>query len=221
MHKALLCCLLFVTTSAAAFSVTSAEAPEAGPLLLAESTEEQGQGQAKEKKEALPHYLEKHVKKPNKRAVKPIEELIEKAENVLDDNQLEKSLDADLKRGGLFLGLISALTLLYDTVVDTLLYPTFVFLFFVMTCIVILLGVRLFLHYKREEVYRANSSLFWFFLVLLIYFDLFLVIYEKRKILFLFLELQKDTLLIALAALAGFIRGNFSSKRDFEEKVLP
>ncbi len=165
--------------------------------------------------------LEERVEEVKAAVAKPAEDIVRKAQKALDDNQLEKVLETDVQRGGLFLGLISALTLLYDTVSDTLLYPTFVFLFFVMTCVVIFLGVRLILRYRQDDFSGANFWLFWFSLALLVYVDLFLVIYEKRKILLLFIELQKDILLIALAALAGFIRGQMYSKRDFEENVVP
>lgn len=62
-------------------------------------------------------------------------------------------------------------------------------------------------------------------LYLLVYAELFMVMYEKRKILFLFLELQRDIVLVIVAALIGFVTGGWVgksiSKRVFEEEHVP
>ena len=54
-----------------------------------------------------------------------------------------------------------------------------------------------------------------------VYLDLFLVVFQQKQVLFLFLELEKDIALIIIAALMGYVGGKFSSSKTFEEKELP
>lgn len=165
--------------------------------------------------------FEKEAKKLDKQVLKPAKEGLSRIKKIGDDNKLEKILKEDMQRDGLILGLIGALTLLYDTISDTLLYPVFSFLFFVMTAILIFLVVRLIIKIRRDEFSAVRSLTFYLSLYLFVYADLFMVMYEKRKILFLFLEFQKDIVLVILSALIGFVMGKSISKRVFEEENIP
>lgn len=73
-----------------------------------------------------------------------------------------------------------------------------------MTAILIFLVIRLVVKIRSDETAAVRSLTFYLPCYLLVYADLFLVMYEKRKILCLFLEFQKDIVLVILAALIGF-----------------
>ena len=165
--------------------------------------------------------FERAAKKCAKQALKPAKGDLSKAQKVSDDNKLEKTIEEDMQREGLIIGLIGALILLYDTISDTLLYPAFSFLFFAMTAILIFLVLRLVVKIRRDETAAVRNLTFYLPFYLLVYADLFMVMYEKRKIVFLFLEFQKDIVLVISAALIGFFIGRSISKRAFEEKNVP
>ena len=133
----------------------------------------------------------------------------------------EEILEEDIKRDGLILGIMSVLTLLYNTLSNTLIYPAFSLLFFVMTAILIFLVARLFIKFRKDETSVVKRLTLFIAFYLLIYTDLFLVVYEKRKVLFLFLEFQKDILLIIVATLVGVAIGKLTSKETFEEQDIP
>ena len=171
--------------------------------------------------EPLKQAKEGAIKAAQSAASQAVLGLVNQAKKAMDDNELEKQLEKDIRKEGLMIGLVGALTLLYDTISDTLLYPFFSFLFVAMTIALVILVVRLATKYRKDSFVGARRMLFVTAIFLLIYIDLFLVIYEQRKIVFLFLELKKDILLIAVAAMLGFFRGRFASRRDFEEKVVP
>ena len=137
------------------------------------------------------------------------------------DNRLKKILEEDLKGDGLIRGFIDALALLYETISDMLLYPAFSFLFFIMTAILIILIFRLIIKFRRDEPVAVRNLIFLLMLHLLVYADLFLVMYEKRRVLFLFMGFQKDILLVIIAAGLGFWLGRSISRRAFEERNLP
>ena len=138
-----------------------------------------------------------------------------------EDKKLEQILEEDIKRDGLILGIMSVLTLLYNTLSNTLIYPAFSLLFFVMTAILIFLIVQLFVKIRKDEISVVKRLTLFIAFYLLIYTDLFLVVYEKRKVLFLFLEFQKDILLIIVATLIGVAVGRLISKKTFEEQDIP
>jgi hypothetical protein len=144
-----------------------------------------------------------------------------KSKKIGEGNNLEKILNKDAKREGLVLGFVSALALLYDAISDTLLYPIFSFLFFAMTAGLILLVALLAIKIRKDQSWAVRTLSFFLPLYLLIYIDLFLVMYEKNKVLFLFLEFEKDIALVVLAAGIGFFAGKSLSKSVFEEKDVP
>ena len=164
--------------------------------------------------------FEQKLKEAGDKFMDPAKGMLERAQE-LDKNNLGKLLEEEGQRDGLLVGLFGALALLYSTVSDTLLYPIFSFLFFVITATLIFLLIRLIIKYRKDDFLAFRRLTFIFFLLLIVYIDLFLVIYESRRAFSLALEFQKDIILILLAALVGFIRGRLSSKRDFEEKVVP
>ena len=147
--------------------------------------------------------------------------VVEKAKKIMDDNELEKELEKDIRKESLIIGVVGALTLLYNTISDTLLYPFFSFLFVTMTIVLIFLLFRLIVKYRTENFAGTRQLLFVTSIFLLIYIDVFLVIYEQRKVLLLFLELKKDIILIGFAAGIGFLRGKLSSRRNFEDNLVP
>lgn len=144
-----------------------------------------------------------------------------KAEEGDKKNRLEKIVEKDLKRDGLVSGFVDALTLLYDTVSDMLLYPAFSFLFFIMTLILIFLVVQLVIKVRKDETTPARNLTFLLALHLLVYADLFMVMYDKRKVLVLFMTFQKDLILVIAAALIGFLLGRSVSRKAFEDRNMP
>lgn len=118
-------------------------------------------------------------------------------------------------------GFVDALTLLYDTVSDMLLYPAFSFLFLIMTIILVFLVAQLAIKVRKDETTPARNLLFLLALHLLIYADLFMVMYDKRKVLVLFMTFQKDLALVIAAALIGFLLGKSVSKKAFEDRNMP
>lgn len=144
-----------------------------------------------------------------------------KAEKSKDKNKLEKTAEKSLKRESLVSGFVDALTLLYDTVSDMLLYPAFSFLFLIMTVVLIFLVVQLVVKIRKDKTTPARNLLFLLALHLLIYADLFMVMYDKRKVLFLFMTFQKDLALVIAAALIGFLLGRSVSRNAFEDRNMP
>ncbi|MEL7062372.1 MAG: hypothetical protein AAFP00_01445 [Bacteroidota bacterium] len=165
--------------------------------------------------------LEEGLKKVDEKIVQPTTNILGKAQKASEDKGLEKILEEDIQREGLILGLISALTLLYGIISNILLYPAFSFLFFAMTFILMLLIAQLVNKVRKDEVISMAKLVLPLLLGLLIYGDLFMVMYEKNKILFLFLEFQKDIFLIVTAAVTGFLAGRSVSRKSFEEKIVP
>lgn len=136
-------------------------------------------------------------------------------------NNLEKVTREDLKSKGLVGGVMGGLALLYETISNVFIYPILAILFLLMTIVLIALIVRIILKMRRDDTFSVRKALLYIFIYLLIYFDLFLIIYEEKRITVLFLSFEKDTILIVLSALIGFFIGKMTSKRTFEEKALP
>ena len=116
---------------------------------------------------------------------------------------------------------MGGLALLYETISNVFIYPILAILFLLMTIVLIALIVRIILKMRRDDTFSVRKALLYIFIYLLIYFDLFLIIYEEKRITVLFLSFEKDTILIVLSALIGFFIGKMTSKRTFEEKALP
>ncbi|TDG95616.1 hypothetical protein [Cardinium endosymbiont of Culicoides punctatus] len=143
---------------------------------------------------------------------------------IVDNDKPSDSLDEILKKDadseGLIANILGGLSLCYHFLANLLLYPIFSFLLLLLTLGIVILGTFWVKKIKSNQPMPTHWMIFTG-LYLLFYFDLFLVVFQKRKILLLFLELEKDLLLMIVAAAIGYIVGKVFSSRSFEEKELP
>lgn len=146
------------------------------------------------------------------------------ANPTVDSNKPSDSLDEILKKDadteGVMANILGGMSLCYNALANLLLYPIFSFLLLLLSLGALVLGAFLIKKVKHEQAITTRWMIF-SGLYLLFYFDLFLVVFQKRKVLLLFLELEKDLLLIIIAALIGYVVGKFFSSKSFEEKELP
>lgn len=176
--------------------------------------------EASEEESPMVKILEKEFQNTAEKTKKKASELMKKAQEV-DESKLNELLKKDLKQDGLIMAIVGALTLLYSAISDALLYPIFSLLFLIQTALLFLLGIQLAKKYREGDFLAQRKLLFATGLLVLIYFDLFMIVYEQRNILLLGLTLQKDIVIILAAAFLGFIRGKYTTKREFEEKLVP
>lgn len=209
MHKNIYLSVLLSLFIVQAFAAPQSTVPT--QRWIAEATQD---------KDATLDILEQEFQKTTEGTKQTTSNLLKKASEI-DENQLSEVLAKDLKREGLLMGIIGALTLLYNATSDALLYPIFSFLFFIQTILLILLSIQLVKKYKQGDIWGHKRLLFITGMFVLIYFDLFLVVYEQRKVLLLGISLQKDIILMLIAAFFGFLRGKYASKEKFEEEVMP
>ncbi len=137
--------------------------------------------------------------------------------------KLEATHSIMIQKEGIVAGLMSSLTLLYHAIASVLLYPVFSFLLVAMTLVLLVSGIWVGLKIWRTG-FASRRVRYWLMILpfyLLVYADLFVVMYEKRKILILFLTLQKDIVLIIIASFLGLLIGKFFSKSTFEEEIIP
>ncbi|MGI2299008.1 hypothetical protein ACRRVB_04515 [Candidatus Cardinium hertigii] len=133
---------------------------------------------------------------------------------------LDEILKKETHSEGAIQNILGGLALCYNVLTNLLLYPIFSFLLLLLSIGAIVLGALWIKKIKNEK----SISTRWILcscLYLLLYLDLFLVVYQKKKILFLMLELEKDLFLIIAAACIGYVVGKFFSSKFFEEKELP
>lgn len=133
---------------------------------------------------------------------------------------LDEILKKDTHAEGAIQNILGGLALCYNVLANLLLYPIFSFLLLLLSAGAIVLGGFWVKKLKHEKSISTTWMLFTC-LYLLFYLDLFLVVYQKRAILFLFLELEKDLFLTIVAACIGYVIGKFFSSKLFEEKELP
>jgi uncharacterized protein YneF (UPF0154 family) len=141
-------------------------------------------------------------------------------ENDTPSNTLDEMLKKDAKTGGVIQNVLSGLAICYHALANLLLYPIFSFLLLALSLGAILLGGIWVKKIKNEQSISAS----WIIcngLYFLFYLDLFLVVFQKKKVLCLCLELEKDFLLIIVSALIGYLSGKFFSNKLFKEKELP
>ncbi|MGI2257077.1 hypothetical protein ACRRVD_00595 [Candidatus Cardinium hertigii] len=135
-------------------------------------------------------------------------------------DSLDEILKKETHSGGAVQNILGGLALCYNFLTNLLLYPIFSFLLLLLSVGAIVLGGLWIKKIKNEK----SISTRWILcscLYLLLYLDLFLVVYEKKKILLLMIELEKDLFLIIAAACIGYVVGKFFSSKFFEEKELP
>ncbi|WP_339043845.1 hypothetical protein [Cardinium endosymbiont of Tipula unca] len=142
----------------------------------------------------------------------------------VDSDKPSDSLDEILKKDadseGVMANILGGLSLCYNALANLLLYPIFSFLLLLLSLGALVLGVFL-LKKARSKQPIATRWMIFTGLYILFYFDLFLVVFQKRKVLLLFLELERELLLTIVAALIGYVVGKFFSSKSFEEKELP
>ncbi|AXI23984.1 hypothetical protein CE557_146 [Cardinium endosymbiont of Sogatella furcifera] len=135
-------------------------------------------------------------------------------------DSLDEILKKDTHAEGVIQNILGGLALCYNVLANLLLYPIFSFLLLILSLGgLILLG--LWVKKIKDEKSISTTWMLFTCLYLLFYFDLFLVVYQKRAVLFLFLELEKDLFLTIIAASIGYIIGKFFSSKFLEEKKLP
>ncbi|WP_342265297.1 hypothetical protein [Cardinium endosymbiont of Philonthus spinipes] len=138
----------------------------------------------------------------------------------MPSDSLDEILKKDTHAEGAIQNILGGLALCYNVLANLLLYPIFSFLLLILSLGgIILVGIWI-SKIKNEKAISTTWILFTC-LYLLFYFDLFLVVYQKREVLFLFLELEKDLFLTVSAAFIGYVVGKFFSSKFFEEKKLP
>lgn len=133
---------------------------------------------------------------------------------------LEEVLKKDVSAPGIISNILGGITLFYNALTRILLYPIFSFLLLLLSLGGLILLAILIKKLKNEQPISNFFAIFCSIYVML-YIDLFLVVYQKSKILFLFLELEREVVLITIAALIGYTIGKFFSNQFFEEKKLP
>ncbi|TSJ80822.1 MAG: hypothetical protein NMK33_05250 [Candidatus Cardinium sp.] len=151
------------------------------------------------------------------------EDLESKASDAAPDmpsESLDEILKKDTHAEGAIQNILGGLALCYNVLANLLLYPIFSFLLLLLSLGAIILGGFWIKKLKAEKSISRTWILFTC-LYFLFYLDLFLVVYQKREVLFLFLELEKDLFLTVTAASIGYIVGKFFSSKFFEEKKLP
>ncbi|MCT4697332.1 MAG: hypothetical protein V3581_01745 [Candidatus Cardinium sp.] len=135
-------------------------------------------------------------------------------------DSLDEILKKDTHAEGAIQNILGGLALCYNVLANLLLYPIFSFLLLLLSLgAIILLGLWI----KKIKNEKSISTTWMLFtcLYLLFYLDLFLVVYQKKVVLFLFLELEKDLFLTVVAASIGYVIGKFFSSKFLEEKKLP
>ncbi|WP_419241323.1 hypothetical protein [Cardinium endosymbiont of Nabis limbatus] len=133
---------------------------------------------------------------------------------------LDEILKKDTHSEGAIQNILGGLAVCYNFLANLLLYPIFSFLLLLLSLGAILL-VGFWIKKIKDEKSISTTWILFTCLYLLFYLDLFLVVYQKREVLFLFLELEKDLFLTVAAASIGYIVGKFFSSKIFEEKKLP
>ena len=133
---------------------------------------------------------------------------------------LDEILKKDTHSEGAIQNILGGLALCYNVLANLLLYPIFSFLLLLLSLGAIVL-IGLWIKKIRNEKAISTTWMLFTCLYFLFYLDLFLVVYQKREVLFLFLELEKDLFLTVISASIGYVVGKFFSSKFFEEKKLP
>lgn len=135
-------------------------------------------------------------------------------------DSLEEMLKKDIHSEGAIQNILGGLALCYNVLANLLLYPIFSFLLLLLSLGGIVL-VGLWIKKIKDDKSLSTTWILFTCLYFLFYLDLFLVVYQKREVLFLFLELEKDLFLTVVAAFIGYVVGKFFSSKSFEEKKMP
>ena len=137
------------------------------------------------------------------------------------ESKLKTLLEGEAKRQGLYTGIVSSIVFLYSSISDLILHPILIVVLAILTIGVITLATLMFIMLKREDFSTLGKLASFGIIYFLIYIDLLFIIYEQKKITLMFFSLDKDILLILLTTIAGYFIGKYSSRKVFEDKVLP
>lgn len=133
---------------------------------------------------------------------------------------MEDILKKDTASQGIISNVLGGVMLFYLALTQILLYPIFSFLLLILSIGCIVIGALIWRKIQNEE-FISNGFMIFCGIYLMAYIDLFLVVFQKSKILFLFLELERDIFLMIIAAIFGFIIGRFFYRNMLEEKKIP
>lgn len=133
---------------------------------------------------------------------------------------MEDILKKDTDSQGIISNVLGGVMLFYLALTQILLYPIFSFLLLILSIGGIVIGALIWRKIQNEE-FISNGFMIFCGIYLLAYIDLFLVVFQKSKILFLFLELERDIFLMIIASIFGFIIGRFFYRNMLEEKKIP
>lgn len=137
------------------------------------------------------------------------------------EDRLKTIIEEEAKQEGLTRGIVNGLVVLYSSISDLVLHPMLVIVLSILTVGLIILGTLAIIMLKREDFSTFNKLLGFGIVYLLLYVDLLFILYEQRKITIMFFSFDKDILLVVLSVVIGYLLGRVSSRRVFEEKVLP
>ncbi|MDD9139788.1 MAG: hypothetical protein NQ127_02550 [Candidatus Cardinium sp.] len=135
-------------------------------------------------------------------------------------DSLEEIFKKDATTGGIICNVLSGLALCYNALANLLLYPIFSFLLLALSLGALVLAYFWMKKIKAEQPIAPSWVIVTSF-YLLCYLDLFLIVFQKKQVLLLFLELEKDLLLVSIAIGVGYVAGKLSSSKSFEQKKLP
>lgn len=127
----------------------------------------------------------------------------------------------DPESEGLLRACVHAVDVLYHALSHTLLYPVFSFCFLFLSVLLVALCVLLVKQLVKGRTVAAKRTFGLAVLCLLLHTNLFLVMYEKQKVVVLFITFQRNTLLMLGSVLVGFWLGKLVSKTSFEETTMP
>ncbi len=133
---------------------------------------------------------------------------------------LDEILKKDAHSEGAIQSILGGLALCYNILANLLLYPIFSFLLLMLSLGAMVL-IGFWIKKIKDEQSISTTWILFTCLYALLYLDLFLVVYQKKEVLFLFIELEKDLFLTVMAACIGYVVGKFFSSKSLEEKKLP
>ncbi len=151
---------------------------------------------------------------------KPKNVLMQQAVKVVKPQNIEE-IAKNLTNAGLIGGVVAGLVSLYAIISNTFLYPILAGLFFLMTIILVFWIVKIAIKIRKENDAPIFRSLLCILLYLIIYLDLFLIIYQEKRATVIVFSFERDVFFFIVAAFLGFFIGKTTSRSSFEEKIMP
>ncbi len=141
--------------------------------------------------------------------------------NTITDSTLKDVAQDEIYQDGITSSTMGAFAIAYSAISNLILYPIFSFLFLIFAVISLIIIVMLVKQYMAKNITSVTKHLLVLVFTLLLLIDTGLIAYEKKKVVLLFFNLQKDILFMIIACLVGFFAGKMYSKTSFEENVVP